>query len=116
VLGGRREVSLLDLSLGRSGACAILVHSLLCLGRGLLRVSLDRLDSVSGMLVGEFLDLLGLLVGHVVALLELGINHLLVLDVDERTEESNDGTDQGQAPKRDKFDEEVGNQGCEESL
>jgi len=68
------------------------------------------------MLVGKALDLLSLLVGNVVALLQLGVDDVLVLDVDQRAEEGDDGRDQGQAPERDKLDQEVGQEGCEEGL
>lgn len=110
------EVILLDLDLWRSGTSTVLVDSLLGLCGCLLCVALDSLDSVPGMLVSKFLDLLSLLVGNAVALLNLGIDGLLVLNVDEGTEEGEGSGDQGQAPERNELDEEVGDQGCEESL
>lgn len=111
---GRGESLLLDL--WGSGTPAVLVNGLLGLGRGLLGVSLDSLHGVSSMLVSKTLDLLGLLVGNVVALLQLSINDLLVLDVDEGTEEGNECRDQSQAPERDELDEEVGDEGSKEHL
>lgn len=53
---------------------------------------------------------------HVVSLLELRIDNLLVLDVDQRSKVRNGRSNQSQAPKRDEFDQEVGNQGRKESL
>lgn len=114
VLGNSGEGLLLDF--GGSRASTVLVNSLLGLGGSLLCVALDSLHSVSSMLVGKTLDLLSLLIGNVVAFLQLSINDLLVLDVDEGTEEGNDGRDQSQAPKRNKLDEEVGEEGCKECL
>ena len=114
MLGSDGERLLLDL--GRGGASAVLVHSLLSLGSGLLCVALDSLHGIAGMLVSKPLDLLGLLVGNVVTLLQLSVNNLLVLDVDEGAEEGNECRDQSQAPKRNELDQEVGEEGREESL
>lgn len=49
-------------------------------------------------------------------MLKLGINHLLVLDVDERSEIGDGGSDQSQAPEGNELDEEVRDQGREEGL
>jgi hypothetical protein len=68
------------------------------------------------VLVGKTLDLSSLLTGNLSALLELRINYFLVLNVDKGAEEGNEGGNQGQAPKGNKLDEEVGDQGSEESL
>ena len=114
VLGNSGESLLLDF--WRSRASTVLVDGLLGLGGSLLCVALDSLHGFSSMLVGKALDLLSLLVGNVVALLQLSINDILVLDVDEGTEEGNDGRDQSQAPERNKLDKEVGEEGCEEGL
>lgn len=116
MLGSGREVILLDLGLWGGGTSTVLVDGVLSLGGRLLGVTLDSLDGITSMLVGKLLDLLGLLVGDVVTLLKLSIDDLLVLDVDEGSEESNEGRDQSQSPKRNKLDEEVGDQGCEEGL
>lgn len=114
VSGSRGESLLLDFR--RCGTPAVLVDGLLGLGRGLLGVALHSLHGVSGMLVSKALDLLSLLVGNVVALLYLSIDDLLVLDVYEGTEEGDKCRDQGQAPEGDELDEEVGDEGSEESL
>ena len=111
---GRRECLLLDL--WGSGTPAVLVDRLLGLGRGLLGVALYSLHGVSGVLVSKALDLLSLLVGNVETLLQLGVDDLLVLNVHKRTEEGDECRDQGQAPERDKLDEEVRDEGSEESL
>lgn len=107
VLGSNGEVLLLDLDLGRDRASTVLVDGLLCLCGRLLGVALDSLDSVSGVLVSETLDLGSLLAGDLSTLLELSIDDLLVLDVDERSEVGNEGGDQGQAPERNDLDETV---------
>jgi hypothetical protein len=109
-----REALLLDF--GGSGASAVVVDRVLCLGGVSLGVALDSLCGVSGVLGTEVLDLCRLLVGNVVALLKLGVNDLLVLDVDERTQVGNNGGDERQAPQRDELDEEVGDERSKESL
>jgi hypothetical protein len=109
-----REALLLDF--GGSGASAVVVDRVLCLGGVSLGVALDSLRGVSGVLGTEVLDLCRLLVGNVVALLKLGVNDLLVLDVDERTQVGNNGGDERQAPQRDELDEEVGDERSKESL
>jgi hypothetical protein len=109
-----REALLLDF--GGSGASAVVVDRVLCLGSVSLGVALDCLRGISGVLGTEVLDLCRLLVGNVVALLKLGVNDLLVLDVDERTQVGNNGGDERQAPERDELDEEVGDQRSEEGL
>ena len=109
-----REALLLDL--GRGRASTVLVEGLLGLCSVLLGVALESLGGVASVLRSEIPQLVSLLVGQVVALLQLGINDLLVLDVDEGTEVSNDSGDQGQAPQRDKLDQEVGEEGGEEGL
>lgn len=116
MLGGSREFIRLDLDLWRGGAPAILVDSLLCFSSGLLGVALNGLYSVSSVLVSEIFDLLGLLVGNVIALLQLSIDNLLVLDVDKRAEEGDEGCNQGQPPQWDELDEEVRKEGREECL
>lgn len=68
------------------------------------------------MLVGKTLDLGCLLAGHLATLLELSIDDFLILDVDEGSEEGDEGSNQGQAPKWDELDEVVGDQGSEEGL
>lgn len=68
------------------------------------------------MLSSEILDLSSLLRRQSAGTVQLCVNHFLVLDVDQRAEVSNGGSDQGQAPKRHKLDEEVGHEGCEEGL
>lgn len=116
MLGSDREIRLLDLDLRRSGASTVLVDGSLSLLGSLLSVALCGLESLSSMLVSKLLDLLSLLVGDVVTLLDLSVNDLLVLDVDERTEEGDHGGDQGQTPERNELDQEVREEGSEESL
>jgi hypothetical protein len=114
VLGRRGEVLLLDLWRGR--ASTVLVDRILSLSSGLLGVALNSLGGISGMLVGKTLDLRRLLAGDLSALLELSVDDLLVRDVDEGREVGDEGGDQGQAPERNKLDEEVGDEGSEEGL
>lgn len=93
-----------------------MVDRLLGLRSVLLSVALYCLGGVSGVLVSKTLDLGRLLASNLTTLLKLSINGLLVLDVDEGTEEGDERGNQSQAPERDELDEEVRNQGCEESL
>lgn len=110
LLGCGREVFLLGANLGCGRGSTVLIDRLLSLCRCLLRVALHRLDRVFSVLSSEILDLLGLLVRNVVPLLNLSIDGFLVLDVDKRSEEGKRGSDQRQAPERNKLDEKVRNQ------
>lgn len=110
VLGDSGKVFLLGANLGCGRGSTVLIDRLLSLCRCLLRVALHRLDRVFSVLSSEILDLLGLLVRNVVPLLNLSIDGFLVLDVDKRSEEGKRGSDQRQAPERNKLDEKVRNQ------
>lgn len=100
-LGGSREVLLLDL--GRGRASTVLVDGLLGLGGVLLGKSLDGLGCVGSLLAGEIPDLSSLLAGERPALFELGVNDFLVLNVDERAEVGDDGSNESKAPHGDKL-------------
>jgi hypothetical protein len=102
--------------LGRSRTSTVRVNSLLSLVGIILGQALNRVCSVGSVLAGKILDLLSLSIDQVVALLKLSINDLLVLDVDEGSEVGDGGSNQGQAPERDKLDEEVRNQRRKECL
>lgn len=69
-----------------------------------------------GVLGGDFAELLGLLVGDLSGVVEVGVDELLVGDVDQGSEVDNAGRDEEQAPLGSDLDEEVANEGGEESL
>lgn len=69
-----------------------------------------------GVLGGDFAELLGLLVGNLSGVVEVGVNELLVGDVDQGSEVDNAGRDEEQAPLGSDLDEEVADEGGEESL
>jgi hypothetical protein len=116
--GSNRELLPLGFvaDLGRSRTSTVGVNSLLSLVGIILRQALNRVCSVGSVLAGKVLDLLSLSIDQVVALLKLSINDLLVLDIDEGSEVGDSGGNQGQAPERDKLDEEVRNQRRKECL
>lgn len=68
------------------------------------------------MVAGELLDLLGLGVDDVGCVLDVVVDELLVRLVDERGEEDDRGTDQGEAPEWDDLDEVVGEESANEGL
>lgn len=113
VLRCSREL-LLDIRGSR--ASTVLVDGLLCLVRILSSVVLEGLGSVTSVLGSKIADLRSLLSSQGAGPVELSIDDILVLDVDKRSEVGDGGSDQGKAPKRDEFDEEVGDEGRKESL
>ena len=110
--GGER----LFLDLWRSRTATILVDGALCLLGVLSSIVLEGLGSVAGMLSCKILDLIGLLARQSASMVELCVNHFLVLDINQRTEIGDGSSDQAQAPKRNKLDEEVRDEGCKEGL
>lgn len=68
------------------------------------------------MLTGELAHLLGLLTSDSGSLVELLVNELLVGLVDERAEEEEGDTNEGETPNWDNLDQVVGDEGSNESL
>ena len=98
---------------------------------GLARLLADKLGSLSGVVVNEvlgggngsiglldsdLLDLNGLLVDNTGHVANLSINGLLVLRVDEWSQEEDGSADQREAPEWDNLDQVVGDEGSNEGL
>jgi hypothetical protein len=81
--------------------------------RGRLAGSLHGLVGVLG---GDLAELLGLLVGDLGGVVKVRVNELLVGNVDQRSEVDDAGRDENQAPLGSDLDEEVADEGSEESL
>lgn len=69
-----------------------------------------------GVLGRNFTELLGLLVGDLSGVVEVSVNQLLVGDVDQRSKVDDAGGNEEQAPLGGDLDEEVADEGGEESL
>ncbi len=91
------------------------VH-LLGLGRVISNERLCGLGGTGGVLTGERLDLLGLGVDNVRGIGKVVIDELLVRLVDERSEEENRGRNERKTPQWDELDQEVRQEGTQESL
>lgn len=126
--GGSIGVALLN---GRAGgllgsllAHVALVHSGLLgtthvlLGHGnVLRSSGGGgLESLVGVLSGNLAELRGLLVGELGGVVEVAVDQFLVLDVDQRSEVDDAGGEEQETPLGSDLDEEVADEGGEESL
>lgn len=68
------------------------------------------------MLRGQVLDLIGLFTDDVSGMRKVRVNHLLVLEVGQRTEESDTGGEKRQAPERKKLDQVIGQESRQKRL
>lgn len=85
-------------------------HQVLGLGGVLSSVGLDSLSGLAGVRGGKILDLRSLLVDGSRSAAEVLVDELLVGDIDERSEEQDTVTDQGETPDWHELDEEVGDE------
>jgi len=67
------------------------------------------------MMSSKITDLAGLGFDDVSGMTNVFINKLLVLNVDKRAKEGYDGSEKGEAPQWEQLDEEIGDEGAEES-
>jgi len=102
--GGRRR----DLLTGLSNHVLSLLGVIAC-------ICLYGIGCALGVVSSELFDLCSLLRDHVAGIGELLVNDLLVLDVDEGSKVEGNGGDQGKAPEWDPLDQEVGDEGRDES-
>lgn len=123
---GRQVVSLdraalggaaLDRAASSAGSLGLsLSHVFLCL---LCVVAGDIFQAFGGtasVVSSEFTDLSSLRGSNILSVGEVSIDEVLVLDVDEGSEEEGGVADQSEAPKWEPLDEPVGYEGCDESL
>ena len=128
--GGVVDGLLSLLGLLRSNVLSLL-GGILDSGGGLARLLADKLGSLGGVVVNEVLgggnggvglldsnlpNLDGLLVDNARHVTDLGIDGLLVLLVDEWSQEEDGGADQGETPEWDNLDQVVGDEGSNEGL
>lgn len=116
-VGSRGDwVLLLGQSWGDRAASGLAANDLLCL----VGVVIDKVlggDSNAGGLLGcELLNLDGLLVDNTGCVSNLLVDDLLVLLVDEWSEEENGSSDQCKTPERNNLDQVVGDEGRDEGL
>lgn len=107
------------LSLGNGwggGPSTGVTNELLSLGGVITNVLLCGRRSTGSLLTCEFAHLLRLLTSDGGSFVELLINKLLVGLVDKRAEEEAGDTNKGKTPKWDNLDQEVGDEGSNESL
>lgn len=95
---------------------ARLSHQVLGLLGVFAGIGRDGVSGTFGVLSCHVFDLLALLGDHVSSVLELSIDDFLVLDVDERTKVDGKSCDQGKTPEWNELDQEIGNEGGNESL
>lgn len=79
-------------------------------------VLLGGFGSTSGVVASQLTNLLGLLVCDIGSLGDIVVDNLLVGLVDEWCNEGDDGGKESQTPEWNKLDQEVGDEGSEESL
>jgi hypothetical protein len=68
------------------------------------------------MLAGEIFDLSSLSTDNLWSMVDLCVNELLILNIDQWSEEEGASTEEGQAPKREDLDEVVGDERRSECL
>ena len=99
------------MSLGRSGS-GVLFHGL----SSASGVLLHGLKPLACVLSSKVLYLVSLLANYISSVFELAVDELLVLKVDQRSEEDDTGCDQGHAPEGNNLDEVIGQECSQESL
>lgn len=101
---------------GSRGLARLLANKLGGLGGVVVNEVLGGRNGSIGLLNSNLLNLDGLLVDNTGHVADLGIDGLLVLLVDEWSQEENRGADQRETPEWDNLDQVVGDEGSNEGL